>query len=376
MTRQIRPDVDGKRVATVQDATVGVRDGRVSQANASDMDGWALAGIVATPLRWVTGWLFFSAFWRRAVLAPAKLDPTSPLWNGKKINDFLPHSLGIGNMLEWLVTHPDMLQVFLLGFTVVEALVGLALLLGLATRFAALATAVLSFGILLGAGWIGTTCLDEWQIGAAGIAGSFTVLLAGAGPWSLDRLWTRRFPRAALRPLARLAATGPLGRDGRLGAVTRSAAALAVTALLITLATNQVFAGGVWGPLHNDSKAPHLTLSNVALTPTGDVSLRVYRDGGPDTYGAFIISATVVDAAGATVEVFDAQALSTLPRTAMTNYYINKVVPGGHALVVPLAAKADLRLAPTSPVGLSSGSYKIVLTDVSGMSWTTTARVP
>lgn len=78
----------------------------------------------------------------------------------------------------------------------------------------------------------------------------------------------------------------------------------------------------------------------------------------------------------ATVEVFDAQALATLPRTAMTNYYINKVVPGGHALVVPLAAKADLRLAPAAPVGLSSGSYKVVLTDVSGASWTTTARVP
>ena len=360
----------------VQQATVGVPNTPAIQVNAGGADGWALAGMVATPLRWVTGWLFFSAFWRRAVLAPAKLDPTSPLWNGKKINDFLPHSLGIGNMLEWLVTHPDVLQVFLVGFTVVEALVGLALLLGLATRLAALGTAVLSFGILLGAGWLGTTCLDEWQIGAAGIAGSLTVLLAGAGPWSLDRLWTRRFPGLAHRRTVRLVTTGPLGQDGHLRGVARAAAVLAVSGLLITLATNQAFAGGVWGPLHNDSKAPHLTLSNATLTPTGDVALRVYRDGGPDTYGAFIISATVVDATGATVETFDAKALATLPRTAMTNYYVNKVVPGGHALVVPLAAKADLRLAPADLVQLPSGSYKVVLTDVSGLSWTTTAKVP
>ena len=363
-------------MATVAEVAVGAPYGPASQAKASGFDSWALAGIVATPLRWVTGWLFFSAFWRRAVLAPAKLDPTSPLWNGKKINDFLPHALGIGNMLEWLVTHPDALQVFLVGFTVVEALVGLALLLGLVTRLAALGTAVLSFGILLGAGWIGTTCLDEWQIGVAGVAGSFTVLLAGAGPWSLDRLWMRRFPGVARHHLVRLVTTGPLGREGRLRGVTRSAAVLAVASLLITLATNQIFAGGLWGPLHNDSKAPHLTLSNAVLTPTGDVSLRLYRDGGPDTYGAFIISATVVDATGITVETFDAQTLATLPRTAMTNYYIKKVVPGGHSLVVPLAAKADLRLTPAAPVELSVGSYQIVLSDVSGLSWTTTASVP
>ena len=25
-------------------------------------DGWAMAGMIATPIRWVTGWLFFSAF--------------------------------------------------------------------------------------------------------------------------------------------------------------------------------------------------------------------------------------------------------------------------------------------------------------------------
>ncbi len=337
---------------------------------------WAFVGLVATPVRWVTGWLFFSAFWRRAVLSPGKLDPTSPLWNGHKINSFLPHSLGVGNVLEWLVTHPALLQVFLVGFTAIEALVGLALLLGLVTRLAAVGTAALSFGILMGAGWLGSTCLDEWQIGTAGLAGSLTVLLAGAGPWSLDRVWTRRFPELARRRVMRLATSGPLGGEGHLGRVMRVAGLFAVASLLITLATNQAFAGGVWGPPHNDSKVPHLALSNAALTSSGDVSLRVYRDGGPDTYGAFVVSATVIDAAGVTVETFDAQALATLPRSALTNYYVNVVRPGPSSLVVPLAAKADLRLSPPAPVRLSDGAYRVVLTDVSGTSWTTTALVP
>lgn len=338
-------------------------------------DRWLMAGMVATPLRWVTGWMFFSAFWRRSVLAPAKLDPTSTSWNGKKINDFLPHSLGIGNGLEYLVTHPGLLQVFLVAFTVVEALVGVAMLLGLLTRLAALGTALLSFGILLGSGWLGTTCLDEWQIGAVGVAGSLTVLLAGAGPWSLDRVWTARFPALAQRPLVRYATTGPWGRGEGSRSFPRVAVVLAVGALLLTLATNQAFAGGVWGTLHNDSKAPHLTLSNATVDAGGDVGVRIYRDGGPDTYGAFVVSAVVRDGSGSPVETFGAEALAALPRTSVRNYYVNKIKPGPHALLVPLAAKADVELAPAAPAHLLPGRYEIVLTDVSGTSWSTTARV-
>lgn len=347
----------------------------VPEDRAPRLDPWVLAGMVATPLRLVSGWLFFSAFWRRAVLAPGKLDPASPLWNGKKINDFLPHSLGIGPMLEWLVTHPSILQVFLVAFTLAEAVVGLGLMLGLATRLSAAGTAVLSFGILLGAGWLGSTCLDEWQIGSAGLAGSLTVLLAGAGPWSLDGLWRRRFPQLASSRVARLLSSGPLGRGKSGRRVVRLAAVLAAVSLLVTLATNQAFAGGVWGQLHNDSKAPHLSLSNAALTSSGEVALRIYRDGGPDTYGAFIVSVAVLDSTGKTVETFDSRALADLPRTAVVNHYINAVKPSANALVVPLAAKADVRLSPATPVQLSPGRYKLVLTDVSGASWAVPAEV-
>ncbi len=349
--------------------------GRAAPESGWSAEAWTLAGVIATPLRWVTGWLFFSAFWRRVVLAPAKLDPTSPAWNGKKINDFLPHSLGIGNLLEWLVSHPALLQVFLVGFTAVEALVGLALLLGLMTRLAALGTAVLSLGILLGAGWIGTTCLDEWQIGAAGIAGSLTVMLAGGGPWALDRLWSPRSGGATPGPLLRLVSSGRLGGEGSARPVMLVAGVLAAASLLVTLATNQVFAGGVWGRLHNDSKAPHLALSHAALRPDGTVSLEIYRDGGPDTYGAFVVEAQVLDSRGATVESFDATQLAALPATAITNHYVNKIKPGARALVVPLAAKADVMLSPASPARLAEGTYRIVLTDVSGAAWTTTATV-
>lgn len=62
---------------------------------------------------------------------------------------------------------------------------GLALIFGLLTRLAALGVLLLSGGILMGSGWLGPTCLDEWQIGAMGIAVGATLMLTGAGRASL-----------------------------------------------------------------------------------------------------------------------------------------------------------------------------------------------
>lgn len=72
-------------------------------------DMWRLIGMLVTPIRWVAGWAFFSAFWRRAVLAPAKLDPNAAGYVGDKFNTFLPQALWIRPMLEYLLLHRDFL---------------------------------------------------------------------------------------------------------------------------------------------------------------------------------------------------------------------------------------------------------------------------
>jgi len=51
----------------------------------------------------------------------------------------------------------------------------------------------LATGILLGSGWLGTTCLDEWQIGILGVAAGFTIFLSGGGKYSVDHLIERKF---------------------------------------------------------------------------------------------------------------------------------------------------------------------------------------
>src|SRR5690625_6866810 len=50
----------------------------------------------------------------------------------------------------------------------------------------------LAMGILLGSGWIGTTCLDEWQIGVLGVASGFSLFFMGGGKYSLDEYFLRK----------------------------------------------------------------------------------------------------------------------------------------------------------------------------------------
>src|SRR5690606_17755070 len=116
-----------------------------------------------------------------------KLIPDEPGYIGEKFNHFLPNALGIKPVIEYLVSNPGALQVSMVIFTVVEAVVGLCIMLGLYTRLMAEGVFILALGYLLGSGWLGTPGLDEWQIGAVGVAGGFFLFVTGSGAYSLDR---------------------------------------------------------------------------------------------------------------------------------------------------------------------------------------------
>lgn len=92
-----------------------------------------LAGLYTLSLRMVIGWTYFSAFWRRLILEN-KLIPDEKGYIGEKFNHFLPNALGIKPVIEYLVTHPDALQRSMMIFTIIEAIVGLLIILGLFTR--------------------------------------------------------------------------------------------------------------------------------------------------------------------------------------------------------------------------------------------------
>lgn len=334
------------------------------------------AGLLMTGPRWVLGWMFFSAFWRRVVLEHAKHDPNSPAYIGVKFNTFLPNALEpVKSTIEFFVTHPELLYWKLWLFTGIELLVGAALILGLASRLAGLGAAMLSWGILWGAGWLGSTCLDEWQIGSMGVAIGLGVALAGAGPWSLDALWQRRWPRLARNRWMWL--IGSQAAESEQGRKRISSIALffAAIALGMTIFTNQAFHGGVYGKLHNDSVTPHIVITNASLAGNMLI-MTVYRDKGPDTYGAFIVRAQVRDSSQKALVDLGPEDLASKSSVGIVNHYLPKVETGPFGLIVPLAAKAEVatRFSTTGPIGRDT-ALELVLTDVSGRSWSAPVTV-
>lgn len=357
------------------DSSTGMKESRDLQGLGS-IHSPETAALLATPIRWVVGWLYFSAFWRRVILEN-KLDPDAAGYVGEKFNHFLPNAILIRPIIEFFVSHPTLLLWKLIGFTAVEAVVGLCLMLGLLTRLAGAGVAGLAMGILLGAGWLGTTCLDEWQIGVMGIACGLLVAFAGGGPVSADRLLLRRRPSLAARKWFRWLGSGPLALFDRPRALTASVIVVAAACLLVTLWTNQVFHGGVLGKLHNKSVRPHVTIYEAALRPEGVLTVKLMRDQGADVYGSFAIGISVKTASGELVERFDGAALAALPPDSIRNWYVAQVKPGRHSLILPLGALAEIRLTSEKLREPGPGPYQVEILDISGRSWSAPVqRVP
>lgn len=326
---------------------------------------YLLAGMFTLSLRLVVGWTYFSAFWRRLVLEN-KLIPDSAGYIGEKFNHFLPNSIGIRPVIEYLVSTPDMLWWAMVIFTLVEGVVGLLYMLGFFTRLMSIGVFSLAAGILLGSGWLGTTCLDEWQIGILGVAAGFTIFLSGGGRYSVDYLTERKF---ALRKKA-----GWLVwlTSGELPLKTKRFANISVAGAIVifvlTLYTNQEFHNGVWGPLHNKSVKPKIEISDAQIE-NNSLSFSVYRVEGADVYGSFLIGISLKDANGHVVLEKKGEELADFPIGNIDNKYIARVTPGKHSLVIPLGSKATLTVNDPAMGTLPKGKYELVLTDISGITW-------
>lgn len=150
----------------------------------------------------------------------------------------------------------------------------------------------LAFGILLGSGWLGTTCLDEWQIGILGVSAGFTIFLSGGGKYSLDYLL---LPKLSKNKWLVWLTSGELPLS--IKQFSKVAISGAVLLFILTLYTNQVFHNGVWGPLHNKSVKPELEISNAKIQED-ILTFKVYRIEGADVYGSFLIGITLKDENG------------------------------------------------------------------------------
>lgn len=329
--------------------------------NLSD-DKTNLAGLFTLSLRWVIGWTYFSAFWRRLII-DNKLIPEEAGYIGEKFNHFLPNALGIKPIIEYLVSNPDALQNAMIAFTIIEAIVGLFIILGLFTRLMSIGVFFLAMGILLGSGWIGTTCLDEWQIGILGVASGFTLFLTGSSNYSLDNYFRRKKYAFTNKKWFQFLGSGALP-------IKNIAPKVLTVSLLIfglTLFTNQYFHGGVFGTLHNKSVKPKVEISNIHYNDS-QLTFELFRVEGADVYGSFLIGIQLLDANGDVVKLIDQNGLSNFPESRISNHYVAKIKPGVHSMILPLGAKADLTI-DLDGISLNE-NYTIKLIDISGAEWT------
>lgn len=320
------------------------------------------AGLFTLALRWVIGWTYFSAFWRRLVLEN-KLIPEEAGYIGEKFNHFLPNALGIKPIIEYLVSNPEALQISMVIFTIVEAVVGLFIILGLFTRLMSIGVFLLAMGILLGSGWLGTTCLDEWQIGVLGVSSGFVLFLTGSGTYSLDKYLMDKSLGFTQKKWFSFLGSGTLPIQNLAPKV------LMMSALIfgLTLFTNQYFHGGVFGTLHNKSVKPKVDISNVQLIDN-QLNFQLYRVEGADVYGSFLIGIQILDEDNQILKSIDQKELSQFPIEKIKNHYVSKIKPGKHSLILPLGAKADLSLDLEDVEVKKVNSLKFI--DISGIEWT------
>ena len=326
------------------------------------LTAYTLAGIFTLSLRLIVGWTYFSAFWRRLVLEN-KLIPDSAGYIGEKFNHFLSNSLGIKPIIEYLVSTPDLLWWAMIIFTIVEGIVGLLYMFGFFTRLMSIGVFSLAFGILLGSGWLGTTCLDEWQIGILGVSAGFTIFLSGGSKYSLDYLLQSKLPKNKWLVWI---TSGELPLS--IKRFSKVAISGAVVLFILALYTNQAFHNGVWGPLHNKSVKPKIELSDAKIDNV-TLSFKVYRVEGADVYGSFLIGITLKDANAKVVIQKNGEELSQFPLTDIKNDYVAKVAPGKHSLIIPLGSKATLNITDNMLKNLPEGQYELILTDISGTVW-------
>jgi thiosulfate dehydrogenase [quinone] large subunit len=328
------------------------------------------AGMFMLALRLVAGWLYFSAFWRRLFLSN-KLDPESAGYIGIKFNHFLPNALGIKPIIQYLVENPEALWWNMTIFTIIEGIVGLLFIFGLFTRITSIGVFLLALGILLGSGWLGTTCLDEWQIGVLGLAAGFTVFLSGSGKFSLDYYLASK-SKFTDKKWFRWLASGELPISQK--KLSRTVLIGSFAIFFMTLFTNQVFHGGLWGELHNKSVKPKLEISEVNLDKD-KLSFDLFRVEGVDVYGSFLINLKLVHPEKGKQWELNSKELSELPQNTIDNRYIAKIKSGKHSLEIPLGAKARLSFENNDFKDLPKGDYQLIFTDVSGANWITELKI-
>ncbi len=224
------------------------------------------------------GFVFFMGGWRRFVNVPAKLDITSAGHLSNKLVEAAPGS-PLEPAIHWVLNHPFVAEWSVYLMSTAEVVVGLALMLGIASRLMGLGSLLLNLALMLIFGWMGYECLDEWTMAALGFAISVSVMLYGGGIYSLDHL---------------------LERDDFAQYFNRSVSlALTVASVVVTVGFYSYFFG-----IFNFHKLTNAGMYHISAlkVPGKSDEARLYVDAGPSAKSAYVRAITFTLADGTRIE--------------------------------------------------------------------------
>jgi thiosulfate dehydrogenase [quinone] large subunit len=218
-------------------------------------------------------------------------------------------------------------------------------------------------------GWQGATCIDEWTMAACNLAMGTTLLLAGGSAYSLDNVLLRRNPGLANKAWFRWAG-GSLPLPLPDGGFRKLSFALLAFVLVYNIGTYSYYRGSVVTAFHGGPVSPtkhHVTLTDGRVSPDGTIQVRAYLDAGTPEAQLHIVQATLIGPDHTTLTMWNAKALSALPKSDFKNdYAYNKFGPGPFGIRAPMGAKATIILPPPSGMGTVPSGSVLKLTDVDG----------
>ncbi|MBV8411285.1 MAG: DoxX family membrane protein [Alphaproteobacteria bacterium] len=313
---------------------------------------WRNAAIALLSVRVIQGFIYWGGGSRRFIYAPQKLDPDAHTWMANKFQSAMPGALlGTDHLIAYLLQHFWLLYPAIILFSAAELIAGIALIAGLMTRLAALATIGFSIVLQLMFGWQGGTCIDEWTMAACNLAIGATLLLAGSGAYSADNALLRRHPGLAAHAWFRWAA-GSLPLPLAATAYRNLGLVLLALVVAFNVGTYSYLRGSVVTRYHAGRVSPtmhHFTLSDGRLLRDGAVRFDIYLDGGTPDIPAHIMKAELLAADGQPIETWSSEALSRLPAQAIRNDFdYNKFGVGPYGIVAQMGARATITLPPAS----------------------------
>lgn len=332
---------------------------------------WKIAGFIILSIRFVQGWIFWGGGSRRFIYAPEKLDPYAAQWMANKLQSAMPGALlGTGEAISFLLHHFYLLYGAIISFSLVELVVGVALITGFFTRAAGFVSVLLSISLMLIFGWEGSTCLDEWTMAVSNLAMGFAIFLSGSPLYSVDSWLMHRYPNLIKKRWFLCLASGPWSAL----TLKRVAIACAIFTIIFTVGTYNYYRGAILSRYHAgpvSAVAHHMTLSEGHLKEDGSVTFTVYVDAGNTAIPSNILKIELKNDKDLAIETWTGKQLSQLPLENIKNDYLyNRIMPGPFGIEAPVSARAIITLIPENKtIKITPGRYTLWISTVQGHKW-------